>query len=161
MKQRVKKILDRVFNLTIFIKGVDGILDMAAALTILVMGSDAITSITTLLVREELLEDPQDFVANYLLEASQNLLPDTQSFIILYLSIHGLIKIAIALAIYSKNHRLHKIAEVVLGVFIVYQLYRFGHTHSLTLLALTLVDVMIIILMHLKSKPRLLKEVNL
>ncbi len=152
MNNRYKVFLHRVFKFTIIIKGIDGVLDIIVSAILLFFAPDSIAKIIPLLVRKELIEDPKDIIANYLLNISQHILPDTFWFIVVYLTLHGLIKIGLALALNSENHRAYKIAEIILITFIGYQFYRFSHTHSNVLLLFTLVDVIIVLLIHSESK---------
>lgn len=158
MNEKYKLFLHRFFKLTILIKGIDGILDIIASLVLLFSASNFIANIVPFFARKELLEDPKDVIANYLLNISQNTLPDTRLFIIIYLAIHGLIKIGLALALNGNSYRAYKISEIILIIFVGYQAYRFSHTHSLILLMFTLLDIIIIFLVHSESKKLLNKQ---
>lgn len=114
--------------------------------------SNILAQIIPFLFHKELLEDSQDLIANYFLNISHNTLPDTQLFIAIYLAIHGLIKIALVLALNSRNYLAYKISEIVLIIFVTYQFYRFSHTHSSILLIFTLIDIVIIFLIHSEAK---------
>ena len=146
MKKSHKSFLHHAFRLTILIKGVDGILDMAGSAILYLSGPNSISKIVPMLVRGELIEDPKDIIGNYLLNASQGILPSTHLFIVVYLAVHGLAKIGIASALSSNNHKAYRTAEILLIFFICYQIYRFGHTQSITLLMLSLVDILILAL---------------
>lgn len=147
-----KLVLHRVFKISIIIKGIDGVLDVITGLFLLFSASNFILKIIPFLVRKELVEDPQDIIANYFLAVSQNILPSTKLFIIIYLIIHGLIKIGLALALSVKSFQVYKIAQIVLITFICYQIYRFSHTHSSILLITTLMDIVIAFLIQGEAK---------
>ncbi len=151
MNNRYKVFLHRVFKFTIIIKGIDGVLDIIVSAILLFFAPDSIAKIIPLLVRKELIEDPKDIIANYLLNISQHILPDTFWFIVVYLTLHGLIKIGLALALNSENRRAYKIAEIILAAFIGYQFYRLTHIHSNILLVFMLIDIVIVLLIRTES----------
>lgn len=156
----MKKIstLHRIFRVTILVKGIDGLLDVLSGLFLVLIGADRRNEIIPFLVRGELVEDPNDIIANYLLNVSHHLLPDTQTFIILYLAIHGFAKIGIALSLWGKNVKLYKLAGALLAVFIIYQLYRLSHTHSVILLVTTLFDAVILFLLQREYRALIKKH---
>jgi len=152
MNKNYKLNLHRVFKISIIIKGIDGVLDIIASSLLFFLQSDSIVNIIPFLVRKELIEDPKDIIANYLLNVSQNILPDTQIFIIIYLLIHGLVKTGLALALSSKNRQAYIISGIILVFFIGYQIYRFSHTHSIILMLFILIDVLMVYLIHTELK---------
>lgn len=156
----LQKLQHKIFKFTILIKGIDGLIDLLTSLILLISSGNVILKSIPFLTRKELIEDPQDLIANYLINIAQNFLPDTQKFIILYLAIHGLIKMGIALALNTNNYRAYKISGTVLALFIIYQFYRFTHTHSLTLLFFSFFDIFILILIYFESKKFLQKRLN-
>lgn len=158
MKKNYKSILHKFFKITIILKGIDGLLDIITSAILFFAKSHTIGNTIPVLIRKELLEDPQDIIANYLLSISQNTLPDTQFFIVIYLLIHGLIKIALSLALNSNNFLAYKISELVLICFVGYQFYRFSHTHSSMLLIFTLMDIIILFLIHFESKSLIITK---
>lgn len=158
MKNETKKseiFLHRFFKVAIFIKGMDGILEIIASLVLIFL---PVAKIIPFLIGGELIEDSKDVVANYLAKISENLLPDSQLFLIIYLSLHGLIKIGLVWALQGKNAQAYKGAGMVLGIFVAYQFYRYSHTGSLMLLFFTLLDIAIIFLIYHEYKKILNKE---
>ena len=152
MLKNYKIFLNRFLKLAIIIKGIDGILDVLTSIILFFYGSSFLVKIIPFLLRKELIEDPQDLVANYLFNSTQHILPNTKLFIIIYLAIHGLIKIGLALAIRSHNIKAYKITAIILAIFICYQFYRFSHTHSSFLLLVTLFDMTILYLIYNERK---------
>jgi len=96
--------------------------------------------------REKLTEDPRDFVATHLIAAAQNLTAATQSFCAFYLVSHGLIKIVLVAGLFREKFIAYPLSLIALGAFVVYQLYRYGYTHSFGLILLTLFDLVAIVL---------------
>lgn len=137
--------LHRLFKLTILIKGIDGLLEILSAFILIFSSAQ---KIIPFLVGPEILEDPQDKIANYLLHLSHSIVSNTETFLIAYLMVHGLIKVAMALALQGKNLHAYKMAGYVLTLFVTYQFYRFTHTHSTLLLVFSLLDVLTLFLVY-------------
>jgi uncharacterized membrane protein len=76
-------------------------------------------------VYEELIEDPNDFVAIHLLSIAQNFTVGTQHFYAFYLLSHGVVKVFLVIGLLRNKLWAYPVSLVVLGLFIVYQLYRF------------------------------------
>ena len=66
---------------------------------------------------------------------------DTEHFASVYLVAHGVAKVFIAWGLFREKLWAFPTAFVVFGLLILYQLYRFAHTHSPTLAFLIAVDV--------------------
>lgn len=148
MRAKIKSLIHRFLHIAIFIKGVDGCIDVLTGAALFIFGQRMMVRIIPFLLRRELLEDPKDLIVNYLFELPLHISHGTQVFLSFYLLIHGVVKIALAIAFNINDYRIHNGAEVVLFISILYQTYRFTHTHSLLLLAVTLMDIIILILVH-------------
>jgi uncharacterized membrane protein len=90
----------------------------------------------------ELTEDPRDFVANYLLHATQNLSVSSQHFAAFYLLSHGIIKLWLIIGLWRGKLAYYPAAIAVFGLFILYQMYRYSFTQSLLLI--TVLDGVVI-----------------
>ena len=69
-----------------------------------------------------------------------------RTFVILYLGLHGIVKLALVVALLRRWMPAYPVAAVVLGVFVVYELYRAVRTGSVVLPLLAAVDILIIIM---------------
>ncbi|HET9641558.1 MAG TPA: DUF2127 domain-containing protein, partial [Candidatus Paceibacterota bacterium] len=115
-------------------------------------------NLVLLFTQQEVIEDPQDAIAHYLLVSAQSFSVSTQHFVALFLLSHGLIKMFIIVGLLRKRLWYYPTGMVVFGLFIVYQLYRYSFTHSVWLLLITLLDVLVLLLTwheygYLKSHP--------
>lgn len=88
--------------------------------------------------------DPHDFIATHLFRATMHLANGSKHFASLYLVTHGLIKVVLVTALWFDALWAYPVTIFVFGVFSVYQVYRFTHTHSVALVLLTVFDVLII-----------------
>jgi uncharacterized membrane protein len=97
-----------------------------------------------MLTQEELVEDPHDFIATHLHSFAHDFSVSSKNFYALYLLSHGIIKILLVVGLLNNNLWAYPASLVALSLFIVYQIYRFLYTHSLGLVALTLLDLIVI-----------------
>jgi uncharacterized membrane protein len=93
---------------------------------------------------EELTEDPTDIVVRYMLQTAHDFSLSTQYFTSIYLLSHGVIKAFLIVGLLREKLWYYPVTIVVFVSFIVYQLYRFNHTHSIWLLLITLLDIIVI-----------------
>jgi uncharacterized membrane protein len=151
-----EKLWHLLFLLGIFFKGLDGVLESVGGLSLLFLSHTSLMKYVnnvTFLFHEELTEKPPDAIFHYLLNLA-HVSENTQLFAGAYLVGHGAIKIAVVAGLYFKKLWVYPVAEVVLGLFILYQSYRFAHTHSILLLLLSIVDAAVILLIY-KERKRL------
>lgn len=140
--------IHRLFRISILLKGAHALLELVTG-TLLLIVSPAfvlLQPLVTLLTEEELTEDPDDIVANFLLESAHHLSLNSELFAALYLLSHGIVKIILVSALLKNKLRAYPWSIAVLGIFILYQLYRFTHTHSPWLIALSIFDVFVVYL---------------
>jgi len=146
------RIVHVLFDITVISKGFDGALEIVGGALLLFISPMKIHSIVRVLTQHELSEDSHDLVATYLLNSTQHLSGDAEVFASLYLLWHGVIKVALVTALLLKQRWAYPAAILAFLLFLVYQLYRYSHTHSPELLALSVVDVLVIALTWLEYK---------
>lgn len=142
----MQRLWHQAFQVGIVLKGFDGALEVAGGTALLLTTQAAIQRSIAFLTHGELLEDPHDFLANLLVQAAQHLSIGTQHFAGVYLVGHGIIKIALAIGLLRGLLWSYPLALLFLSAFIIYQLYRLGHTHSITLSLFTAFDFAIVLL---------------
>jgi uncharacterized membrane protein len=135
--------IHRIFEISVLLKGAHALIECAGGIVLAVVGTDAIANLVNALTQDELIEDPNDFVANHLLDLAQNFTVGTQRFYAFYLFSHGLIKVFLVAGLLRNKLWAYPVSLAVLGLFIVYQLYRFSTTHGVGLIALTVFDVVV------------------
>ena len=133
----------QIFEISILLKGAHALIECIGGLVLAFVSTSAITNLVNALTQEELIEDPNDFVATHLLSLAQNLTVGTQRFYAFYLLSHGVIKLLLVAGLLGKKLWAYPASLVVLGLFIVYQLYRFSYTHGVGLIVLTVFDVIV------------------
>jgi uncharacterized membrane protein len=142
--------LHRLFELSILIKGIDGVLELLAGIVLFFISSREITGIVHFLFRYDF--DADDIINGFVLNITQNLTHSTQMFGAFYLLVNGIIKIAIVLALWSEKPIIFPIAGFILGIVTVFGIVRFLHSLSPLLFFFILLDIVIIILLYYEYK---------
>jgi uncharacterized membrane protein len=146
--------LDKAFEVGILLKGLDGLLEVAGGILLFFIRPEYLNHLAITLTQHELTEDPRDFLATHLLHSTQNLAAGSLVFAALYLLSHGLVKLVLVWEI------LHNRLWAYLGLiyltfgFMIYQVYRFTYSHSLSLVLLTVFDGVIVYLTVVEYRKR-------
>lgn len=140
------RICHRAFDIGIVLKGLDGLLECMGGVALLLTAPRAILDVVGWLTREELIEDPGDFVANHLVHLAQQLSLGTQHFAGAYLLGHGVIKLGLVIGLLRGARWSYPVAVAFLTAFIGYQSYRLMYAPSFALSLLTALDIAVVIL---------------
>ncbi len=154
MKPRWQLLYHRAFDVSIVLKGLDGLFEVVVGGILLLTTRPALLSIAHWLTRQELIEDPDDFVANHLLPAAQKLSIGSWHFAGVYLLGHGMVKLGLVLGLWRGARWAYPTTMAVLTAFIAYQCYRWLHHASLLLALLTLLDAVIVLLIGVEWRRR-------
>jgi uncharacterized membrane protein len=136
--------IHQVFEISLLLKGAHALIECIGGLVLAFVSTGTITRLVNALTQEELVEDPNDFVATHLLSAAQSFNVSTQRFYAFYLLSHGVIKALLVIGLLRNKLWAYPFSLVVLGLFILYQLYRYSYTHGLGLIVLTVFDIFVI-----------------
>ena len=140
--QQEKKI-GLYFRLGVFFKGLFSLVEIIGGLLALFVPVSYVTDIVVRLAEGELVEDPNDFVATNLLHLAQHYAMASGTFIAIYLLSRGLIKIFLVVALLKNQLWAYPSSLVVLGLFVLYQLYQIATTHSVLLILFTVFDAIV------------------
>ena len=138
--------IHQVFRFSLLLKGFHALIEIAGGLFFYLVSTAQVLDWVNWLTREELTEDPRDFVATHLLDAARHLTGSTESFYAFYLISHGLVKLVLVAGLVREKLVAYPLSLATLAAFILYQLYRYSYTHSLGLLLLTAFDLVVIVL---------------
>ena len=141
-----KSLLRGSFRAGITIKGLDGVLETTGGLLVWFIKPSSLSVTLQALFQHELSRDPHDVIAAHLLHVSQRFANSDPLFASIYLFSHGLVKVVLAIALWLDKLWAYPLALFVFSAFSVYQVYRYSHTHSATLLWLTVFDVAVVYL---------------
>ena len=141
-----------LFDISLIGKAVDGVLEVIGGVVLFFVNPDQINEILRVLTQHELSEDSHDVLSNLLLHSVQNLSTGTEVFAAFFLLWHGVVKVGLVWALFRRHLWAYPIAIVAFGLFLAYQVYRYSHTRSVWLLALSILDLFVIVLTWLEYK---------
>ena len=144
----------------VYFKGIFGILELILGFGLLIVGRKSMNKILLWIINFEpfenhprLMDSASRFIINHVL-GSLHLL------IALYMIIHGLVAIAVVIALVHKKMWAFPAAGILLALFIIYQIYRLALAFSLILFILTLIDIAIIFFLRYEYRRVRLKLVE-
>jgi uncharacterized membrane protein len=135
--------IHQIFEVSVLLKGAHALVECLGGVALALISTNTIASLANWLTQDELIEDPHDFVATHLLGWAQNFSIGTKTFYAFYLLSHGAVKIFLVVGQLRGKVWSYPASLIVLGLFIVYQLYRFSYTHGAGLIVLTVFDVFV------------------
>lgn len=128
--------MHRLFIATVIVKAVSGVVDFSIGTLLLFTGT--VSALFATLIRNELIEDPNDVLALKSTSFVSHLASGTQLFAAVYLLAHAVIKLFLAFGLIRKKAWVYPTAMTFIFLLISYEIYRFTKTHSLVLLLLML-----------------------
>ena len=134
------------FEIGVILKGLNGFLELIGGILLLVVPPSAIQRFVVGLTHNELSRDPSDFIATHLRAAAEQLSVGGKLFAAIYLLSHGVIKAVLVYALLKDKLWAFPWAIGVFAAFGVYQMYRYFIQPSGWLIALTVLDVVVILL---------------
>ena len=139
-KIKKEKILGDLFQISIFLKGLEGILEIiSGGLLVYSVKTDKLTQFVLKITEHELTQDPNDFLANKLVEIVQNINPGI-SFGMVYLLIHGIIKIFLSIMLLKRKMWAYPLAIYIWFTLAILLLIKFFTTWSMIYLILSIFD---------------------
>jgi uncharacterized membrane protein len=147
-----RRVVSALFRVSVIAKGSDGVLEIIGGALLFFMSPTQIHGMVRLLTQHELSEDPRDLVARYLMHSTAHLVAGTKVFAAAYLLWHGVVKLVLITGLLLERRLAYPAAIAAFGLFLVYQLYRYSHTASPELLALSVLDIVVIMLTYLEYR---------
>ena len=136
----------RLFEFALLLKAADSLLEVIGGLLLALVSTDKILAIVQRLTDHELGEDPHDFIANYALRMAQSLSVDSKTGAALFLFSHGLIKLALVAGVLAGFGWAYPAFIAALALLIAYQSYQLSEAFSTGLFALTMLDLLVLVL---------------
>ncbi len=138
--------LDQTFKISVTLKGLDGLLESIGGALLLLVKPDTINHLAQTLTQHELSRNPNDFFATHLLHSTSHFTQGSTLFAAIYLLSHGLAKIVVVVAVLLQKLWAYPGMIVLLGAFIIYQLYRLYLRLSFGFIFLTIFDLFVVYL---------------
>jgi len=142
--QKPPSALDRTFQISIGLKGIDGLLEIIGGIVLLFVAPATLQAWARSLTAHELAQDPNDFIARHLLHSASQLSHSTTLFGAIYLLSHGIAKVVLVIALLREQLWAYPWMIGLLGVFIAYQVYRLTYRVTIGLTLLTLFDTFVV-----------------
>jgi uncharacterized membrane protein len=133
-----------LFHACLLFKALLSVLEILGGVLGFVLSQHEIVNLVTELTQEKLSRDPDDRIAEYLMQAAANLSLSSQRFAALYLLSHGIVKTVLIVGLLRERLAYYPVSIVAFGLFVAYQLFRYHTTHSIWLLILTVIDIAVI-----------------
>ena len=149
-----RKIEHTFFLLSVWSKGVAGLIETIGGLLLLFIPHTGLNALVVFLTAPELAKDPTDRIATLLQRTVHQLSADTKLFASGYLIVHGIIKVFLVAGLLRRRLWSYPVSLWFLAGFIAYQAYRFFFTHSLWMIALTIVDLIVAFLIWREYQTR-------
>ena len=139
-----ERVLDLVFLIGVVFKGIDGLVELIGGAILLFISPERILGVTHAVFASELAEDPDDPLANFALREVAHLDSGDTLFLAAYLLVHGVVKLAVVVALLRGTRRVYPWAIVVLFGFLAFQLYELVTAPTVGIALLTALDALII-----------------
>lgn len=136
----------KAYGLSLLAKALIGGLQMAAGLALAAVPTESVIGFVRTLARYELVEDPGDPAALWVLRALTNLPVGAEGFYIVYLLLHGVLNLTLCAALVARLGWSFPVAIAVLVGFIAYQVVEYFGGQGTMMLVLSLVDLLVIVL---------------
>ncbi len=141
------RVLHLLYEIGIWFKGIDGILELVGGILFLVVSKSALSGVIATLTQHELVGDSGDWLAIHLRIAFNHLSSSTKLFGSAYLLGHGAVKVFLVWGgLLRCKLWAFPAALLFIGAFVLYQSFRLSYRFSPGLLALTGLDVLVMLL---------------
>jgi uncharacterized membrane protein len=139
-----EKTFRRLFRVSLFLKAAFSLSEIVGGVLAYFISQQYLLHLVTTFTQEELTEDPRDFVAHFLIQSAEQMSVSAQHFAAFYLLSHGIIKTFLIVGLLREKLWYYPLSMLVFAIFVAYQLFRFQVTHSLWLMAITILDIVVI-----------------
>jgi uncharacterized membrane protein len=140
-----KKTIDWLFGLGMFIKAFIAIFAIGTGIMSLFLTTNEVLHVTQILVQGKLAADPDNFLANYILDLGFSFMPgQTNLFLFSYLVGHGIVNLFLVIVLLWKKLWAYPLSIIIFGAFAIYEGWQVYLTHSPFLAAFTIFDVAVI-----------------
>jgi uncharacterized membrane protein len=135
-----------LFEASLLFKGLLAFGETMSGLGLVLTPNHAILSLVSWMTSHELAQDPGEDMAQWFQNITDTFPIATQQFYAIYLLAHGALKFTMVLMLNRKVLWAYPAAMVVLGGFVLYQLFEFVAHGSTILLGLSALDSIMIVL---------------
>jgi uncharacterized membrane protein len=137
-------LLHGTFRTGITLKGIGGLLETAGGVLIWFVGPARLAAFVQGLLQREEQRNPYDFISAHFLHLAHAIGRADPVFASLYLLSHGIVKTVLVVALWFNKMWAYPVTLVVFGGFMIYQMFRYTHTHAFSLVMLTIFDAVVV-----------------
>ena len=141
-----RKLLHDAFEASLLLKGIFAVGECLGGVALFFFSHEAIPGFIRWVTAAELTEDPTDILARNLLSWADGYSVDAQSFLALYLFSHGALKLVIVVLLAFEKLWAYPLGLAVFSGFAVYQVYLYWLQPDVSLILLTVLDLIVILL---------------
>jgi len=133
----------QIFRVSVLLKGAHALIECLGGTLLALVSTTSIVNFVNTITLNELIGDPNDFLATHLLALARDFSVQTQHFYAFYLLSHGLVKLLLVVGLLREKLWSYPASLIVLALFVVYQIYRFSYTRGFGLIVLTIFDLIV------------------
>ncbi len=134
----------RWYHAGLALKGFDGFLETIGGMLLLALPPERLFALFRIVTARELSNHPDDWIGHAITQLSNALSVSSERFAGIYLIGHGIVKLLLVLGLWRERAWAFPIALSFLGFFLLYQLYRIAHTHSIALMIFSAFDLFVL-----------------
>jgi uncharacterized membrane protein len=143
---RREALIRRVFRAGLFLKAFDSAIELAAGAAIALVPAGLILRLAQALTRAELIEDPNDVAARFILDAAEQLSISHKMAAAFYLASHGAVKLFLVVMVLRERPWAYPVFMIALVLLIAYQSVQLTQGWSIWLAGLTVLDLVVLVL---------------
>lgn len=136
---------EQLFKAALLVKGADGAAELIGAVALLLVSGATVQRLAVDVLSRDLLGPPDGSLARHFIAGTAEFTSGNRTFAVVYLGLHGVVKLALVAALLRTWLPAYPIAVVVFGAFVVYEVYRATRTGSVLLPCLAVLDIAIIV----------------
>lgn len=129
-----------------------GILKLFFGLVLLKFINNSFAGLFYNLMSHELIEDPNDILVRAVGSILNQVTINISYFIAMYLIFWGTVDTFLSINLLKLRLWSYPISLILIGLFTLYEIYRFAHTHSIVLLIIIFIDLFILWLIDKEYK---------
>ena len=141
-----EKVWRSAFQVGLVLKGFNGVWETISGLIVFFASKATLNYWLITLAHRELVEDPNDKVVAFIIKTLLDPATSTKTFAAIYILVHGLLNVFLVIQLHHKKSWAYPATIGVMAVLVIYQFYRIEVYHSLILTALTVFDMLFIVL---------------
>lgn len=144
--KRTLRIIHDAFLVSLTIKAINGVVETLGGLAVLLIGHQRVLNVVQSIAHRELVEDPDDHLATSMIQWATHFSSGAQEAVAAYLLAHGILKLFVVYNVMRGRRWAYPTAVTVFSGFAIYQAVLWIEHPGWTLAALTVFDVLIVVL---------------